>query len=131
MNSGLAFIEANWSVLLRPLGVALTVVLLGFIVRRSIFRLLRRWAAQRAPKIGEFMIPHAPFTCRMRQRKPSSPKKRAYLSDKHTIILPRAAAGLSLTLEVPQRNKLRTSVMQLDVAPAQSFRGTATGAGVA
>jgi len=56
MNASIAFLEQNWNVLLLPLILTGITLLIGFVVRKSIFRILRRWAAASASKWDEIVI---------------------------------------------------------------------------
>jgi len=56
MNATIAFIEQHWDALLMPLSVIGVTLLLGFAIRKSIFRVLRQWAAGTTWKFDEIVI---------------------------------------------------------------------------
>lgn len=56
MNSVIAFIEQHWSSLLLPISVVVITLLVGFAVRNSVFRWLRKRAAASSLKFDEVVI---------------------------------------------------------------------------
>jgi small-conductance mechanosensitive channel len=56
MNSAVAFFEEDWSSLILPFSLVGMTLLLGLVVRNSVFRLLRQWASASATKFDEFVI---------------------------------------------------------------------------
>src|SRR5215831_1396692 len=56
MNSVIAFIEQHWRSLVLPISVAGITLLLGFSVRNSVFRRLRRWTTASSSKFDEVVI---------------------------------------------------------------------------
>ncbi len=56
MNVSIAFLEQHWDALLMPLSVIGLTLLLGFAIRKSVFRLLRQWTAGTTSKFDDGII---------------------------------------------------------------------------
>jgi len=56
MNATIAFLERHWDALPVPLTVIVFTLLLGFAIRKSVFRLLHQWAAGTASKLDDLVI---------------------------------------------------------------------------
>ena len=56
MNSGIVFFEEHWASLILPFGIVGITLLLGFAIRNSGLRLLRRWASGSASKVDQVVI---------------------------------------------------------------------------